>query len=143
MDGSVRGRCGGETGTIGVFVVVITIALVAVAGLVLDGGRLLAARRQAQDIAGNAARAGAQALDENDLRDGRAVIDPAAAATAVAGHLGQTPATGTASTGDDMVTVHVEMPVRLLLLTVVGRGERTVNATQQARAVQGVTAGEG
>lgn len=130
-----------ETGTISVFVVVVTIALIAVAGLVLDGGRLLAARRQAQDIAANAARAGAQALDENDLRAGRVAIDPSAAATAAAGYLRQTQATGSTSVRGDTVTVRVDMPVRMLL-PLTGSSQRTVTATEQARAVQGVTAGE-
>jgi uncharacterized membrane protein len=129
-----------EHGAISVFVVVVTVAVVAVAGLVLDGGRLLAARREAQDIAANAARAGAQALDEEQLRAGRTVIDPPAGATAVARYLSQTPATGTSSVSGETVTVRVRMPVRMLLPFTGGR--RTVTATQRARAVQGVTTGD-
>jgi uncharacterized membrane protein len=131
-----------ERGTISVFVVVVTVALIAVAGLVLDGGRLLAARREAQDIAANAARAGAQALDEEHLRAGRTVIDPTAGATAVARYLVQTPATGTSSISGDAVTVRVQMPVRVLL-PLTGTSQRTVTSSQRARAVQGVTTGEG
>ena len=129
-----------EHGAISVFVVVVTVAMVAVAGLVLDGGRLLAARREAQDIAANAARAGAQALDEEQLRAGRTVIDPTAGATAVARYLSQTAATGTSSVSGETVTVRVRMPVRMLLPFTGGR--RTVSATQRARAVQGVTTGD-
>lgn len=131
-----------EGGAIGVFVVVVTVALISVAGLVLDGGRLLAARREAQDIAANAARAGAQALDEDQLRAGRTVIDPTAGATAIARYLTQTPATGTSSVSGDAVTVRVRMPVRMLL-PLTGTGRRTVTATRRARAVQGVTTGDG
>jgi len=131
-----------ERGTISVFVVVVTVALISVAGLVLDGGRLLGARREAQDIAANAARAGAQALDEDQLRAGRTVIDPTAGAAAVSRYLAQTPATGTSSVSGDAVTVRVQMPVRVLL-PLTGTSQRTVTATQRARAVQGVTTGEG
>lgn len=131
----------GERGAISVFVVVTTVALIAVAGLVLDGGRLLAARRQAQDIAANAARAGVQELDEDDLRAGRTVVDPGRAAAAVNAHLARTPARGSARVATDTVTVRVALPVRMLL-PLTGAGERTVTATEQARAVQGVTAGD-
>lgn len=130
-----------EAGTISVFVVIVAMALVAVAALVLDGGRLLAARREAQDIAGNAARAGAQALDEHRLRSGRTVLDPGAGAGAVARYLADTPATGTGTVQGDLVTVRVRLPVQMLL-PFTGPGQRTVRATQQARAVQGVTVGD-
>jgi hypothetical protein len=132
-----------DAGAISVFVVVVTIALVAVTGLVLDGGRLLAARRDAQDIAGNAARAGAQALDEQHLRTGRKILDATAASSAVARYLARTPATGTGRVDVDSVTVTVQLPVRMLLPGIAGLRDRTVTATAQARAVQGVTAGDG
>jgi Flp pilus assembly protein TadG len=132
-----------DTGTVSVFVVVIAVALLAVTGLVLDGGRLLAARREAQDIAANAARAGAQALDEHRLRSGRKVLDASASSRAVAEYLAQARASGTSRVTADRVTVSVRMPVRMLLPAIVGRGMQTVTATEQARAVQGVTVGDG
>lgn len=131
-----------ERGAISVFVVIVTVALFSIAGLVLDGGRLLAARREVQDIAANAARAGAQELDEAHLRAGRTLIDPIAGATAVSRYLAQTPATGTSSVSGDAVTVQVQMPVRMLL-PLTGTSQRTVTATQRARAVRGVTTGDG
>ncbi|MBW3605598.1 MAG: hypothetical protein KY460_11970 [Actinobacteria bacterium] len=132
----------GEDGSIGVFATVITLALVLVAGLVLDGGRLLAARRQADDIAANAARAGAQAIDETSLRSGGTTLDPIAGRDAVAVYLAATPATGTARITGDTVTVDARLAVPMLLLTIAGIGTTTVTARRQARAVRGVTAGE-
>ena len=44
------------------------VALFALAGLVLDGGAALAAHGRAADVAQQAARAGADALDETSLR---------------------------------------------------------------------------
>ena len=131
----------GQDGAISIFVVVVTIALVAVAALVLDGGRLLAARRQAQDIAANAARAGAQAVDEHRLRAGRMVLDPVAGNDAVARYLARTPATGTSTVSGDTVTVEVRLTTSRLL-PLPGLGSHTVTATQRARAVQGVTTGD-
>lgn len=130
-----------EDGSISVFVVIASLALIAVTGLVLDGGRLLAARREAQDIAANAARAGAQALDAHELRSGRTVLDAAAGARAVSAYLTQTSATGTSRIGADTVTVTVRMPVRLLLPGFAGAAHRTVTATERARAVRSVTGG--
>jgi Flp pilus assembly protein TadG len=131
-----------DAGTVSVFVVVIAMALIAVTGLVLDGGRLLAARREAQDIAANAARAGAQALDEHQLRSGHKVLDTRAGASAVDRYLTQTPARGTSRITADTVTVTVRLRVRPLLLALAGVGHQTVTATERARAVQGVTVGD-
>lgn len=131
-----------ENGSISVFVTVIAVAMMLVAGLVLDGGRLLSARRQADDIAANAARAGAQAIDETSLRSGNAVIDAVAGPEAVAAYLAETPATGTARVSGDTVTVDVRLGVRMLLLGLAGVADTTVTASRQARAVRGVTAGE-
>lgn len=131
-----------EDGSISAFVAVIAVAFIVVAGLVLDGGRLLAAHRQAGDIAANAARAGAQALDEQRIRSGTTALDPQASQVAVARYLANTAGTGTATIAGDTVTVDVQLPVRMLLLGIAGIGDRTVRATRQARAVQGVTAGE-
>lgn len=128
-----------DDGTITIFVVITTMALLLTASLVLDGGRLLAARREAADIAGNAARAGAQAVNEHELRSGRAVIDPIAAVDAVAVYLASTPATGSSRIAGDTVSVDVRMPVRMLMLGLAGVGDATVTATRQARAVTGVS----
>lgn len=130
-----------DDGTISVFVVVVTMAMLLTSGLVLDGGRLLASRRQAADIAGNAARAGAQAVDEHELRSGRAIVDPVAGHDAVVAYLASTPATGAARITGDTVTVDVRMPVRMLLLGLAGIGDATVRATRRARAAHGVSDG--
>jgi hypothetical protein len=128
-----------ESGAVTVFALVLSMAMIVAAGLVLDGGRLLSARRQAGDIAGNAARAGAQAVDEHQLRSGRAIVDPVDGADAVAAYLAGTPATGTARIAQDAVSVTVRLPVRMLLLGAVGMDGTTVTAARQARAVRGVT----
>jgi uncharacterized membrane protein len=132
-----------DAGTVSVFVAVVAMALIAVTGLVLDGGRLLAARREAQDIAANAARAGAQALDEHQLRMGHKVLDTSTSARAVATYLAQTPARGTSRITADTVTVSVRLRVPTLLPALAGVRHQTVTATEQARAVQGVMEGDG
>lgn len=77
---SGRSRAGGratparrrpaERGSISMFVVIFTIAVLMLAGLVYDGGLAIAARQRAADIAEEAARAGANAVDVDALRSG-------------------------------------------------------------------------
>lgn len=130
-----------DAGTLSAFAAIVTIALLLSAALVLDGGRLLAARRRAADLAGNAARAGAQALDEDALRSGRAVIDPVAARDAVAAHLAGTATAWDARVAGDTIAVAVDVRTGMLLLGIVGVGDQTVTATRRVRAATGVTDG--
>lgn len=74
-----------DTGSVAAYLVIIVVALFALAGLVLDGGAALAAHGQAADVAQQAARAGADALDEQSLRAATPAglaADPAAARAA-------------------------------------------------------------
>jgi Flp pilus assembly protein TadG len=56
------------------FVVIFSLALVFMVGLVFDGGRMLSAHRQAGDVADAAARAGAQALDVDAVKNGDEIV---------------------------------------------------------------------
>src|SRR3546814_6287344 len=70
------GRVVNERGSVTAFVVIMTSALLAMAGLVIDGGYALAAHRRAFNEAEAAARAGAQAVDLDTLRaTGDVVLD--------------------------------------------------------------------
>ncbi len=66
----VRGRrgTGGERGSLAVFVVVFSVAVLVMAGLLVDGGASINARLRAGDIAEQAARAAADAIDVERLR---------------------------------------------------------------------------
>ena len=78
--GRLRARVGEEDGMVTAFVVVFTLALLLMAGLVLDGGLTLAAKVQAIEEAQAAARAGAQAIDIPTYRaTGQITLDPAQA----------------------------------------------------------------
>ena len=61
-------RARGEDGAAAVIILLLTPALFALGGLVLDGGTHLAARHRAAGLAEQAARAGADTLDTNALR---------------------------------------------------------------------------
>jgi Flp pilus assembly protein TadG len=125
-----------ERGVLSPFIAVIALALVMVAGMVYDGGEVLAAQARARDLAGNAARAGAQELDLDELRaSGRAVLLPDRAFDAAnaflldAGTNGDVVVDGARIT----VTVHFAHAMRILPLP-----DRTIAATETATAVAGL-----
>ena len=57
-----------DDGSVSVYLAVWAVALMAMAGLVIDGGAAIAARARAADLAQQAARAGADALSPVSLR---------------------------------------------------------------------------
>lgn len=79
-----------ESGQVASIVAVSMLGLLAVVGLVIDGGLMFSARRQLQSLADGAARAGAMAIDERTLRetkDDAVQLDAAAAETAARSYL--------------------------------------------------------
>src|SRR5690349_5320213 len=90
-----------------------------VAGMAYDGGEIVAAQARARDLAGNAARAGAQEIDLTALRaTGRPELLPDAAEAAARSYLAEADATGEVRITDDRitVTVRVRQPMRILPL---------------------------
>lgn len=135
-------RARDDRGTVTAFVACFTIALLAVAGLVVDGGLTLAAQRRAFNDANAAARSGAQAIDEATLRStGSVRIQPAQARIFARDHLAAAGLSGTVDVAGDTVTVHVTTTQNLTILGIVGLGPLTIKADGSARAVQGVRTG--
>jgi uncharacterized membrane protein len=133
-----------ERGTVTAFVVIMTLALVVMAGLVVDGGYTLAARRRAFNEADAAARAGAQALDEAALRSTGVVrLRPDLARTLAEEHLRDAGVSGEVEVTDTLVTVRVTTTQDMAMLGMVGVGALTIDAEGSARAVQAVREGEG
>ena len=135
----------GESGQVTAFVVIFTTALIFVAGLVIDGGNLLAAKRRAMNEAEGAARAGAASLASLDIdefrRAGTVALDPARAEAAardyldLAGH----PDARVLVVGD-RVRVELRFPGPAMLILGLAAGE--VRGVGEARAVRGVVEGE-
>lgn len=101
-----------ERGSVSIFIAVLGVAFLMVAGLAVDGGRKLGALSEARDIADNAARAGAQHIDTDAYRStGIAYLDPEAATQAAADYLAAIGHTGTITVTDDTVTVTVHLQV--------------------------------
>lgn len=136
-------RLESDEGAITVFVVALTLALMLVAGLVYDGGRVLAARQQARDLADNAARAAAQQIDLNALRSGKPPqLDPLGAEAAARDYLAATGHDGEVSVTADGVQVTVSLTAEMVLLQLAGIGDRTVTGTGRARITRGITGAE-
>ncbi len=132
-------RVARDDGQVTAFVVVLVVAFLALAGLVLDGGRYYAAQREARNVAAAAARAGAQGVSEDALRsaDPTVTLDPTAAYQRATAFLNDAGATGTVEVGTTTVTVTVTRTVSPLLLGAVGVGDRTLHATETAEATPG------
>jgi Flp pilus assembly protein TadG len=128
-----------DEGAVAMFVVVITMALLAMAGLVIDGGYTLAARQEAANTAEQAARIGADALSRDSLRSGGPVrIDSAAAASAARDFLAAVGHNGEVTVSGDLVTVTVRVSQRMAILSAVGVNAIAVTGRASARGLIGI-----
>lgn len=122
------------------FLVGLVASLLALAGLVLDGGLALATKVQAAGAAEAAARAGAQAIDLATYRsDNRLQLEPAEAAQKARAHLSATGVDGTVTVSGNTVSVVVNASQRTQLLNLVGISSIEVQATGHASPHRGVT----
>jgi len=127
-----------QRGQLSVFVAVLALSLIALGGLVADGGGVLEAHQKAIQDAFEAARAGAQELDQTTLRSaGGLVVDPALARKAALSYLSMLGETGTVSVTADVVRVTVSFPHSLAVLSALGVGPVTINGTASATATPG------
>jgi Putative Flp pilus-assembly TadE/G-like len=126
-----------ERGSVSVFVVGVLLALIVTAGLVFDGGSILAAHREADGEAEGAARAAAQEISGHALHTGTLGIDPATAQTAADSYLAPYHHAGVVVVNGDTVTVTVIFSVPMQVLSIVGVGSKTVIGTGTASAFKG------
>lgn len=136
-------RLRADTGTIALYTVLFTPAVFLLAGLLVDGGLAIHARQRAADMAEQAARAGANQIDEAALRaTGEPVIDTGRACRAAADLLGEfgTPvdgAPGCSATAEE-VSVTVTIRVELQLLSIApGFDDFTITSTASAHPETG------
>jgi Flp pilus assembly protein TadG len=121
-----------DAGYVTLFTLGVSLALVSVVGLVLDGGRAQRAQSDAFGAAAAAARAGAQQLDAVAAVDGEVRLDPDLAAEAVHAFLAARGASGTVSVTGTRVTVTVSRDVDFLILP----GATRLDATATSRVTQ-------
>lgn len=131
------GHEGDESGMVTAFVVIFTVALLAMAGLVFDGGLALAAKVQAIDEAQAAARAGAQGIDVPLYRvTGQLTLDPSQAVADAARYLAATRHVGVVAVNGDQVTVTVRATQHMQILSLVGIDSIGASGTGSATAEQ-------
>lgn len=130
-----RARPQAERGAATVFVVLFTLALLAVAGLVIDGGYALGAKREAMNTAEQAARAGADALDQGALRDGQTMVNVGQAVDAAQNYLNLLGAHGRVDVDGGEVTVTVTARQDTTLLSAVGVDSIPIEASATAVSI--------
>ncbi|WP_243118323.1 pilus assembly protein TadG-related protein [Actinomyces wuliandei] len=130
-----------QRGSLSVFVVVIAAVLLLLAGLCIEGGRVLNARATLTDQAEQAARSGAQQLADHGVRQGSEVtLDTRAAGLAARSYLAGVGLSGSSevSVGPSTVTVTVERDVPTAMLRLVGLRSVHVTTTGEARTATGI-----
>ncbi|MFD5017141.1 TadE/TadG family type IV pilus assembly protein [Streptomyces chartreusis] len=140
-----RGRFD-DRGGVSVFVAVCVLALIGIIGIAVDGGSKMRATERADYLAGEAARAGGQAIDPAEAITGtRIAVDPQDAAAAAQSYLRSAGATGTVSVSDDGKTLSVVVTdaYDTKFLAAVGIGSLSVTGHGTATLLHGVTAPEG
>ena len=133
-----------EDGQAMVLVAVFLLGLVAVAGLIADGGMVLAQRRDLQNVADAAAAAGAMQLDESAYRSSGGAdvsLDESAAHSAAVGYLSAESGIHYAVTAtEDRVDVEVSRSAATAFLRVLGINGVTISARASAEPRHGVVA---
>ncbi|MFG2546389.1 pilus assembly protein TadG-related protein [Streptomyces sp. NPDC048594] len=134
-----------DRGGVTVFVAVCVVALIGIIGVAVDGGGKLRATERADHVAGEAARAGGQAIDPTAAISGESiVVKPQDAVAAARAYLHSVGATGTVSVSADgkTLTVHTTGTYATKFLPVVGIGSMPVTGHGTATLLHGVTAPE-
>ena len=128
-----------EAGALSIFVALCAVVLLALCGLVLDGGGRLRAIERADGLAQEAARAGGQQIDRAALLRGQGLrLDPAAADAAAEEYLDRNHITGVPVATTTTVTVTVDTTYHTSLLGLIGLDTLTVHGVGKARLVPGV-----
>lgn len=143
-----RRRRGDDAGSATFFVAGMLASFLAFLGLVVDGGQILASRRDAANVAEEAARAGVQQIDEDVLREtGQVSVAPNAEAVALskipASIEGATITGRSANCAGTQCTVTITIRRSTTLLQMVGVGETRATVTGRARIARGVEFEEG
>lgn len=133
-------RFASDRGALAPFFVIMFVALVGLAGVAFDAGNLFAARREANNIAAAAARAGANDLTEASIYAGDPALAPGAGATAMSFALVQGADTASARLiGSDGIEVTVTRTMGFRFLYVIGLNQATVTGRAEARARDSVS----
>lgn len=134
-----------DRGAVMFWVVPLMVGLIAMAGLIVDGGNAIAARERAEDVAQQAARAGADALAPTALHDSDPAdltADPGAARAAAQRVLDTAGISNpTVVVSGDSVTVSVTVHEKTEVLSAFGLNDVSGTASSTAKALHGSNTG--
>lgn len=138
---AARAAGGREAGSLTLMLAVLMVALLALAGLVVDGGRKLDQSASAYAIAQEAARAGAGMVDRSAAyRSGTFRVDQGEAVAAARAYLANVGYAGTVSAdGTLRIRVTVTVTGHTLVLSLIGIDTMTSTGSAVASLVSGVT----
>lgn len=126
-----------DDGVAALVVLLFAVALFAMAGLVIDGGYAMAANRRLTGQAEQAARVGADALNQDSLRDGGdPQVDPSRAVAAAQGYLARVGAPrGQVSVDGGTVTVALNSQTKTTMLSAVGVTKLSTRGSASAKSI--------
>lgn len=124
-----------DGGYAAVWVVFLAGAMLAMAGLVIDGGYTMSTKREAERVAEQAARAAADQLDVAQLRSGHQQVEPRQAAHAARTYLAHTDFRGTVHADGNDVVVTVTGQQKSIILSAFGKNGWTVHGSARASGI--------
>lgn len=136
-----RHRPGDERGSATAFLAVAVLALLLMAGLVVDGGGKVRAAQRADRIAAEAGRVAGQQIDLPQAVAGqRPRVSPAAAVEAARTYLRQAEVTGEVAVSPDRreITIEVTTVTSTVFLGLVGLNELTARGSATVTLVPGI-----
>lgn len=127
-----------ERGSISIWVITATLAMMILVGLAVDLGGQVHAQQRAHDIAAQAARTGGQQVQAAPAVEGRYVaLDTAAARQAAEQYLAAAGVEGTVTvTGGNTLTVSVSDIYQPTFLSLIGIGDLKVTGDASARLIR-------
>jgi len=147
LPGGPGGPDDSDRGSITLMLLALFVALIALAGIVIDGGAKLNQAENANAIAQEAARAGAGMVNQaTAYTNGRFIVDPDQAVAAAWQYLaknGYDQANGyidsVSSVGTDSIRVTVTVTSQTHVLSIIGIDKMTSSGAATASLVTGVT----
>lgn len=133
-----------EHGSITLWTVTASFAMMMLVGLAVDLGGQVQAQQRAHNVAGQAARAGGQEVQAAPAVQGRYLaINAAAARNAAQDYLSTAGVNGTVSVTDGTtITVNVTDTYRPKFLSIIGIGDLSVTGEASARLIRTVAGSE-
>ena len=124
-----------ERGSMSGLFVCLSMSLVAVVGLTVEGGRVVQAYGQLASLSASAARIGGQEID--GIQDGRISINSIRARSSMSKFLKGHDEVGSFVIGDKEVTVILRRRVSTMFLRLVGITSRTIEVQRTITVVKG------